>query len=136
MPAFPELPEPLSDGLVTLRLSAERDIPEVLIAYQDDPGLYRDLGEPRPPSGAELGRRAEWAESERKAGARLTFTITQAGEDECCGEVRVQEVDWEHRIAGLMVWTAPRVRGRGLARAAVLLARDWLWRECGLDATP
>jgi RimJ/RimL family protein N-acetyltransferase len=136
MPSFPELAEPLTDGVVSLRLTAERDIPEVLIAYQDDPDLARALGEPRPPSGAELGRRAERAESERLAGSGLIYTILEAGSDVCTGEVRVQEVDWEHGIAGLAAWTAPRVRGRGLARRAIFLVRDWLWRECGLDATP
>ena len=136
MPSFPELDEPLSDGMVVLRLSAERDIPEVLIAYQDDPELAGALGEPRPPSGAELGRRAEHAEVERQAGSGLIFTILEPGSDVCAGEVRVQDVDWDHRIAGLAAWTAPRVRGQGMGRRAVLLTRDWLWRECGLDATP
>jgi RimJ/RimL family protein N-acetyltransferase len=136
MPSFPELVAPLGDGVVALRLSAERDIPEVLIAYQDDPDLARALEEPRPPSGAELGRRAERAEAERLAGSGLIFTILAAGSDVCVGEVRVQDVHWEQGIAGLAVWTAPRVRGQGMGRRAVLLARDWLWRECALDATP
>ena len=59
MPSFPGLEQPLTDGVVSVRLSAERDIPEVLIAYQDDRGLHLALGEDRPPSGAALGRRAD-----------------------------------------------------------------------------
>ena len=111
MPSFPELAQPLTDGVVALRLAAERDIPEVLIAYQDDPDLYRALGEPRPPSGAELGRRVEWAEAERKAGSRLVLTILQSGSDLCRGEVRVDDADWERGIARLTgKWRAASTR--------------------------
>ena len=136
VPSFPKLAEPLTDGVVVLRPSVESDIPEILIAYQDDPDLFRALGEPKPPSGAELGRRAELAEADRAAGRRLTFTVLRAGSDDFCGEVRVDDVDWERGIASVIVWIAAQARGQGLARAAVLVARDWLWRECGLDATP
>ena len=34
MPRIPAPPEPLVDERVIVRLSAERDIPEILIAYQ------------------------------------------------------------------------------------------------------
>lgn len=117
-------------------MSAEWDIPEVLIAYQDDPQLHRSLGEARPPTGAELGRRAERIEADRIAGSALTLAIVPAGAEQCCGEIRVHDVDWARSVARLSVWTAPAVRGRGLARRAVLLVREWLWRECGLDVTP
>jgi len=132
VPSFPKLAEPLSDGVIGVRPSAERDIPEVLIAYQEDPGLHRALGEARPPSGAELGRRAELAEADRAEGRRLTLTIVPAEADTPCGEVRVQDVDWRARTARLAVWTAPTVRGQGMARRAVALAREWLHAECGL----
>lgn len=45
MVAFPELDEPLRDELIALRFGAERDIPEILIAHQDDPAMYARLGE-------------------------------------------------------------------------------------------
>ena len=73
MPAIPELAEPLEDGSVALRLAAERDIPEILLAYQDDPQLHERLGQRRPPSGAELGRVAEEADSERRAGRTVAL---------------------------------------------------------------
>ena len=37
MSSFPLIAEPLTDGEVVLRDNAERDIPEILIAHQDDP---------------------------------------------------------------------------------------------------
>ncbi len=133
MPSFPTPATPVSDGAVSLRLAAERDIPEVLIAYQDDAELHRRLGEPRPPSGAELGRRAERAEAERVAGSALTLTITLAGEDTCRGQIQVDRVDWDNLRANLRVWVAPRSRGRGLGRAALALAARWLLLESGLE---
>ena len=40
MSSFPLLTEPLTDGTVVLRDYAERDIPEILIAHQDDPRMH------------------------------------------------------------------------------------------------
>ena len=59
---------PLTDR-ETVRPAAERDIPEVLIAYQDDPELHLRMGEERAPSGAELGRLAERAAATAPAAA-------------------------------------------------------------------
>lgn len=130
---FPDLHEPLSDGAVTLRLFAERDIPDVLVAYEDDPQLHQRLGEIRPPSGAELGRYAEQADARRAAGRGLTLTILESGGDICRGEIRVHQVDPDHARCELGIWLAPRLRGRGLAPRALRLAADWLIGTCGLE---
>jgi RimJ/RimL family protein N-acetyltransferase len=134
VPAIPIIEQPLSDDQAALRLAAERDIPEVLIAHQDDPQLYESLGLRRPPSGAELGRRMEEAEHDRRAGARVTLTILEPGSDHCRGQIEVYDVDWDTRRASLQIWLAPQVRGRGVGRAALGLVRRWLSEECGLDA--
>lgn len=134
MPSFPSLETPLSDGVVALRPSAERDIPEILIAYQDDHGLHQALGEARPPTGAALGSRAERAADELRAGRLLTLAILQVGSDVCRGEVRVTDTDWNKGTTALRIWLAPDLRGRGLARRAHALATDWLGDACGLDA--
>jgi RimJ/RimL family protein N-acetyltransferase len=133
MPAIPELPEPLSDGTLHLRFAAERDIPEVLIAYQDDPRLHLRLGEARPPSGAQLGSRSERAEADRADGIRATLTVLEPGSDRCRGQVTVQKVDWDHLRAELGLWLAPQVRGRGYAPRALRLGADWLFSSSGLE---
>jgi RimJ/RimL family protein N-acetyltransferase len=136
MPAFPEPPPTLADDRVALRLAAERDIPEILIAHQDDPQLARRLGLDRPPSGAELGRRAEAAADERARGGSLWLTVLAAHDggfaDECRGQIDVREVEADHRRASLEIWIAPRDRGAGLGRAALALAGRWLLTDGGL----
>ena len=134
MPSFPSLEDPLTDGVVALRRSTERDIPDILIGYQDDRRLHQALGEDRPPSGAALGSRAERATDDLRAGRLLTLTILEEGSDVCRGEVRIADVDWENRRAVLRVWIAPARRGQGLGRRAHALATDWLSHECGLEA--
>jgi RimJ/RimL family protein N-acetyltransferase len=133
MPSIPRLTEPLGGQRVLVRDAAERDIPEILIAYQDDPHLHDRMGEDRPPSGAELGR---WAESEgpdRAAGVRAALTILESGSDVCLGQVYVHHVDWDHRRAELGMWLAPQARGRRLAGETLRLVAAWLFGECGLQ---
>lgn len=132
MPSFPDLSEPLRGPVASLRLAADRDIPEVLIAHQDDPHLHLRLGLDRPPSGAELGRRVEAGPADRVAGAAVWLTITAPGADECCGQVDVHEVDWDHLRAELGVWVAPGHRRRGMAAEALRLTGPWLLETCGL----
>jgi RimJ/RimL family protein N-acetyltransferase len=132
MPAIPRLDEPLGDGDVALRPFAERDIPEILIAYQDDAHMHERLGEERPPSGAELGRRAERAEADRLAGSGVILTIVEGLSDECRGQITATGIDWEHSRGELREWVAPAARGRGLGRRGLALAAAWLLNECGL----
>jgi len=132
MPSFRELDQPLSGPGVQLRLAAERDIPEILIAHQDDPLLYVRIGVPRPPSGAELGRRTEEQAADLAAGTGIWMTILRSGSDECRGQLDVHHVDWDHQRAELGIWVAPRERGHGLATGALALAGRWLLQACEL----
>ena len=133
MSAIPELDEPLSDGRVNLRPAEERDIPEVLIAYQDDPQLHVRLGREQPPSGAELGSRAEQATDARATGTETVLTILEPGSDACRGQVYFKRFDWEHMRAEVGIWLAPQVRGRGYASASLKLASGWLFDACKLE---
>jgi RimJ/RimL family protein N-acetyltransferase len=133
VPIIPNLPEPLTDGVVALRLFADRDIPEILIAYQDDPEMHLRLGEPRPPSGAELGRRSERSVGERESGSILRLTIVRNGSDTCVGGIIVHDLDWFNARAELGIWLAPQVRGGGLAARALVLVASWLFARCGLQ---
>jgi RimJ/RimL family protein N-acetyltransferase len=134
MLAFPDPPPTLVDATVALRLAAERDIPETLIAHQDDPALAGSLGLSRPPSGAELGRRAEGSAAERAAGRELWLTVLAGGgSDECLGQIDVHDVEPDDARAALTIWIAPGHRRRGLGSAALALAGRWLIADVGLQ---
>jgi RimJ/RimL family protein N-acetyltransferase len=132
MPSLPFLDPPVADRRVALRDAAERDIPEILIAHEDDPELYARVGLERPPSGAELGRQIEEAQSEHRNGTRARLTILEPSSDEFRGRIDVHNVDWENVSAELGVWVVPRARSNGLARAALRLVARWLFDRCGL----
>jgi RimJ/RimL family protein N-acetyltransferase len=133
VPSIPDLASPLRDDHVALRLAAERDIPEILIAYEDDPELHARLGTDRPPSGAELGRRMERLDGDMAAGTAVTLTILKPGSDECRGQLNVHRIDWDNLRAELGIWLAPQARGNGLARAALRLAAGWMFSAWGLE---
>jgi RimJ/RimL family protein N-acetyltransferase len=133
MPAIPEPPEHLADELVELRQIAEWDIPEVLIAHQDDRELHRRLGLPKPPTGAQLGSEVDQAQARRLAGESLKLTIIEPGSNDCRGRVEIDTIDWERRSAELRVWVAPQRRGRGYEQHAAALAGNWLRSGVGLD---
>ncbi len=133
MPFFPAIDAPLAGSAIRLRPAAERDIPEVLIAHQDDPELYVRLGLQRPPSGAELGRRVEESAHDSRTGAGAWLTILAGGSDECQGQVDVYDIDWDHRRGEVGIWVAPGIRGRGLATEALGVAGHWLLEDCGLE---
>jgi RimJ/RimL family protein N-acetyltransferase len=132
MPSLPFLDDPIADRGIVLRDAAERDIPEILIAHQDDPRMHVRLGLDRPPSAAELGRQIEEAASERLSGTRARLTILEQSSDEFRGRILVHNVDWENAGAELGVWVIPQARGRGLARSALRLAARWLTERGGL----
>ena len=132
MPSIPEPPERFGDELVELRQIAEWDIPEVLIAHQDDRDLCRRMGLERPPTGAQLGSEVEHAPEERLAGTALKLTIVRPGGNDCLGRVEVDGFDWESGSAAVRVWTAPRMRGRGYEQRAADLVSEWLRSRAGL----
>lgn len=133
MPAIPPLPQPIWDGRVGLRFTEQRDIPEILIAHQDDPQLHVRLGMERPPSGADLGSELEDAPRRRAEGNRANFAILEAPLQRCRGELYVHGIDWEQTRASVGIWIAPRDRSRGLARGALRLAGRWLFDGWGLE---
>jgi RimJ/RimL family protein N-acetyltransferase len=133
MPAIPDLSAPLSDGEVSIRFYEERDIPEILIAHQDDPQLHARIGLERPPTGAQLGTQSEAGPAERAAGERLRLAIVETGSDVCRGRIRVDRFDWDHRRGEMALWLAPQARGRGWAPRALRLAAGWLFGTCGIE---
>lgn len=133
MPSIPAPPDRIADELIELRPIAEWDIPEVLIAHQDDRDLHRRLGLSRPPTGAQLGHEVDDAPARRLAGDGLKLTIVEPGENDCRGRVEVDDIDWERGSARVRVWVVPQLRGRGYEQRAADLAERWLRASAGLS---
>ena len=132
VPVIPEPPDHMGDELLELRLIEEWDIPEVLIAHQDDRKLYRRLGLAKPPTGAQLGSEVDDADAQRLAGVAVKLTIIVPGSNDCRGRVEVDRFDWERGSARLRVWVAPQLRGRGYEQRAAGLTAEWLRASMGL----
>lgn len=133
MPAIPEPPDRIGDETIELRPIAEWDIPEVLIAHQDDRQLHQRLGLTKPPSGAQLGSEVDNEQALRLAGDSVKLTIVEPGANDCRGRVEVDEFDWERRSARVRVWVAPQLRGRGAEQRAAELTAEWLRSSMGID---
>jgi hypothetical protein len=131
MTQVPEPPERLSSEILALRPISDWDIPEILIAHQDDRTLAAALGLRRSPSGAQLGQEVEDAPVDWAAGT-LKLTLLEPGSDDCRGRLVIDALDFSAGTARAAVWVVPQRRGRGLARGAVALAGDWLARSCGI----
>lgn len=132
MPEIPELNGRIGDDVVQLRAISEWDIPEILIAHQDDTRMHRRLGARKPPSGAQLGMEVERSDDERRAGRRVSLTLVEPGQDYCRGRIDVHAIDWEAGRAELGIWVAPKFRGHGFARRALRHAARWLFDVVGL----
>lgn len=122
---MPSHPHPtLTDGRLTLRPPHARDIPALVAACQD-PEIPRWTRVPSPYT--EAHARA-WLASECE-GVRL-FVVD--GEDRLLGTVSLMEIDTAAGYAEIGYWLAAEARGRGVARGAVALLRDWAAAELGL----
>jgi RimJ/RimL family protein N-acetyltransferase len=123
--AIPARPALLRAETVALRPISDWDIPEILIAHQDDPELAAALGLDRPPTAAQLGREVERAAADWRAGL-IKLTVLVPGCEDCRGRLVVDMRDPAPAGVRPLIWIAPGWRGRGLARGALALASDWL----------
>jgi RimJ/RimL family protein N-acetyltransferase len=133
MASIPFLEGRLGDDVVELRTIADWDIPEVLIAHQDDPEMYRRLGLDKPPTGAKLGSEVERYADDLAHGRRVALTLVEPGRNDCRGRVDAHAFHWDRGSAELGIWVAPDFRGRGYARHALTLFSGWLLGSVGLQ---
>ena len=128
MPAFPDLTGPFLAAWSHLRFAAERDIPEILIAHQDDPELYVAPG-PRAPA---QRRRARAPQRGRGRGPGDRPGRALHDPRARLGHVRGPARRAPGRLGapprrGGHLGRAPALRGRGMAAAALRLAARWLF---------
>ena len=118
----------MSDGVIVLRRSEERDVP-LIAGASDDPETRKWLDDE--PLTAERQRdlvsraRQRW-----QSGRAAPFVIADATTDVALGLVNVQFDDEE--VAGVAVSVFPEARGRGVAPRALRVAARWATLELGL----
>jgi RimJ/RimL family protein N-acetyltransferase len=120
---------PMSDGVIVLRRSEERDV--LLIAdASDDPETRKWLDDE--PLTAERQRDLVARARERwRSGRAAPFVIADAKTDVALGLLNVQFDDEE--VAGLAVSVFPEARGRGVASRALRVAAKWATLELGIQ---
>jgi len=114
--------DPISDGVLTLRLPAGRDVPRLVEACQD-PEIPRWTMVPSPYS--EADGRGWVAEAARLAAAGEEWPFLLVGADDgLLGSVGLVGLDLERGSVEIGYWIAPWARGRGLAARGAVLVRD------------
>jgi RimJ/RimL family protein N-acetyltransferase len=123
--------EPLSDGVVTLRLWRSDDAPALAAALQD-PEIPRWTRVPSPYAEADA---CEWLaqDAERWAsGEGAHFAVVDAESDELIGSFGITDFEWDDFRAEIGYWVAGGARRRGVARRAVRLLCAWAFAELEL----
>jgi RimJ/RimL family protein N-acetyltransferase len=127
----PPLPLPtLTDGVVTLRPKAERDVDAITAACQD-PEIPRWTFVPSPYTRAHAQAHVADTAAAAAAGRALNLLIVDAG-DRLLGSAALLELDRAPGYAEIGYWVAAPARGRGVASRAVVLLRDWGHATLGL----
>jgi len=121
---------PLSDGVITLRAKARRDV-DALTAACQDPEIPRWTLVPVPYRRADAVAWMAATELELDAGLAIDWLAVDAG-DGLLASVALMGIDREQGSGEIGYWVAREARGRGVAARAVRLVRDWAASELGL----
>ena len=129
--AMPAIVAPaLSDGEIAVRPLAPRDVPAIVAACQDAE-IPRWTRVPSPYTREDAERYLAIAATEAAAGAGVALAVCDS-RDRFIGTIGLMELDRERGCGELGYWIAAAARGRGAARRAVALLRDWAHAELGV----
>src|SRR4051794_33996547 len=125
-----ELPESLSDGVVTLRPWTHDDVPALVAACQDGE-IPRWTNVPYPYD--ERAARDYLAKSagEMQEGQAVHFAAVDPETDEVRGSIAITRLDAVDSRGEVGYWIAATARGQGLATRALELLSGWAFD--GLD---
>jgi RimJ/RimL family protein N-acetyltransferase len=128
---FPE--QPLSDGVVALRLWREEDA-RVKAAWGQDAVIVRWTGVPANYTEEAARAYAARTEEARKAGRSLALAITDARSGVVLGSCDVRRPDPEDPALGEVGYLlSETARGRGAATRAMALLLAYSFRELGME---
>ncbi len=121
----------LDDGAVTVRLIAQADLPEIVVACNDEAiARYTTVPSPYQPEHAQtwLARASVGISS----GTDLAAVVVDSREGGLLGSVGLHGID---RISGRCTagyWVAEQARGRGVASRALRLISAYAFDELGM----
>jgi RimJ/RimL family protein N-acetyltransferase len=121
---------PLSDGVITLRAKAGRDVDAVTAACQD-PEIPRWTRVPVPYRRADALSWIAGLELELDAGVTIGWLAVDR-DDRLLASISVMRIDRAAGTGEIGYWVAREARGRGVATRAVRLVRDWAPASLGL----
>jgi RimJ/RimL family protein N-acetyltransferase len=119
---------PLSDGVVTLRLWRDEDVPAIAAACREEE-IVRWLDQIPQPYREEDAR--AWLGVGRQAWARgdlANFAIVDAETDEVLGSISARWTP-QQRVGEIGYWVKRETRGRGAATRALRLISRWAIEE-------
>lgn len=115
----------VTDGVVRLRMYAERDVPALVVACAD-PEIARWTLVPSPYTKDDAVKWIASTRTERERGAAFHFLAVDSQDDRLLGAVGVEiKRSGERRYGNAGYWVAADARGRGIATRAVRLLTDW-----------
>jgi len=123
--------EGLTDGVVTLRLMADTDLPAIVAAVQD-PAIPRYTRVPQPYGEEEARQWRRMASTGLRIGSDLPTLITDAGDGRLLGAVGLHNIDPESGRCSAGYWVAAAERRRGAARRALLLLCRYAFADLGV----
>jgi RimJ/RimL family protein N-acetyltransferase len=121
----------VSDGVVTLRLMADADVPAVVEALQD-PEIPRWTVVPSPYGERDAHQWMRASVAGLAGGTDLTALVVDARDDRLLGAVALHAISPESGRCSAGYWLAADARGRGTATRALRLLCQFAFDELGV----
>jgi RimJ/RimL family protein N-acetyltransferase len=132
MPELLPPEQPLTDGVVVLRLPREDDVAALTAACQD-PEISRWTRVPSPYTEEDARQWLARQAGERARGESISFAVTDAADGTLIGMMGLIHISWEDARAELGAWMTSRTRGRGVGQRSLRLLAGWALHALGFQ---
>jgi RimJ/RimL family protein N-acetyltransferase len=123
-------PEPLTDGVVTLRPWNPDDAAAIVSAFADPESAYWMHQVPQPYDEQDALAYIRAMKAAWRAGSGGALAVVDAG-GEVVGSIGLSVVDAHLEIVEVGYWASPAARGRGLTTRALRVLSEWLLETAG-----
>jgi RimJ/RimL family protein N-acetyltransferase len=123
-------PEPLTDGVVTLRPWNPDDAAAIVSAFADPESAYWMHQVPQPYDEQDALAYIRAMQAAWRAGSGGALAVVEAG-GEVVGSIGLSVVDAHLEIVEVGYWASPAARSRGLTTRALRVLSEWLLETAG-----